>query len=263
MKRPLIVAHRGASASAPENTIAAFAQAIESGADGLEFDVRLSKDGVPVVIHDATLLRTAGINEPVAARTADELSRVDIGSWFNAAYPERARSEFARERITSLATALQLCEKMRGPIYIEIKCESEGEVPALVDAVCREIAGSRLLEKIIVKSFRLEVIPRVRAVLPGVRTAALFAPKVMRLLRKEKYLINIAREIGADHLSLHKSLVSRKLVSKAEKFGMPVTIWTVDHPRWLRRGIKLNAHAVITNDPVRLVEKRNEFLPEP
>ena len=260
MKCPLIVAHRGASAFAPENSIAAFAGAIESGADGVEFDVRLSKDGVPVVIHDPTLLRTAGINEPVAARTADELSRIDIGSWFNAAYPERSRPEFAGERVASLGTTLQLLEKIPGPIYIEIKCETEDEVPALVDAVCREITGSPLLEKIIVKSFRLEVVPRVRAILPDVRTGALFAPKIMRLLRKEKYLIDIARELGADHLSLHKSLVSRKLVTKAEKFGMPVTIWTADHPRWLRRAAKLDVHAIITNDPARLAAKRDEFL---
>ena len=89
----------------------------------------------------------------------------------------------------------------------------------MVDAVCGEIADSPLKEQIIVKSFRLEVIPRTRAVLPSVRTAALFAPKIMRLLRKEKYLIDIARELGADHLSLHKSLVSRKLDDTGDTSG--------------------------------------------
>ena len=251
MHQPLIIAHRGASAVAPENTLAAFNRAISDGADGVEFDVQLSKDGVPVVVHDATLTRTAGQNQNVASLTAEELSRVDVGSWFNAAYPTRARPEFAAERIVSLRTTLQFLGNVTGPIYIEIKCEAEHEVSALVDAVCREIAGSPLLAQIILKSFRLEVIPRTRAVLPAVRTAALFAPKVMRLLRKEKYLINIARELGADHLSLHKSLVSRKLVSKAEKYGMPVTVWTVDGPRWLRRAAKQGIFAVITNDPAR------------
>ena len=257
MNRPLIVAHRGASAFAPENTIAAFMKAIESGSDGMEFDVRLSKDGVPVVIHDSTLLRTAGINEPVAARTADELSRIDAGSWFNAAHPEHSRAEFAGERIASLRTTLQLLEKIPGPIYIEIKCDNEDEVPALVDAVCREITDSPLLEKIIVKSFRLEVIPRVRAVLPAVRTGALFAPKVMRLLRKEKYLINIARELGADHLSIHKSLVSAKLVRKAEKHGMPVAVWTVESRRWIPWAEKRGLFALITNDPSKMLDGRS------
>lgn len=257
---PLIIAHRGGSACAPENTIAAFKKAIESGADGVEFDVRLSKDGVPVVIHDATLTRTAGVDKRVADLTAKQLSSIDAGSWFNAAYPAHARPEFGAEGIPSLRTVLQLLENVEGPIYVEIKCETEDDVSPLVDAVCREIAGSPLLEQIIVKSFRLGVIPRMRAVLSGVQTAALFAPQVMRLLRKEKYMINIAQELGADHLSVHKSLVSRKLVRKAEKFGMPVTVWTVDTVRWLPRAIKQGVFAVITNDPLTLLTGRESRL---
>jgi glycerophosphoryl diester phosphodiesterase len=250
---PLIIAHRGASALAPENTIAAFTEAIASGADGVEFDVRLSKDGVPVVIHDATLLRTAGVNEHVADLTSEQLSGIDVGSWFNTAYPSQARADFAAEGIPSLRSVLQLLEKISGPVYIEMKCETDDDVSGLVDAVCREIAESTLLERIIVKSFRLGVIPRTQAVLPGIRTAALFAPKVMRLLRKEKYLINIARELGADHLSVHKALISRQLVKKAEKVGMPVTVWTVNTPRWIPRARKLGVFAVITNDPATML----------
>ncbi len=250
---PLIIAHRGASAVAPENTIAAFTKAIDVGADGVEFDVRLSKDGVPVVVHDATLLRTTGINERVADLTAEQLSRVDAGSWFNAAFPSRARTEFAAEGIPTLGKVLQLLEQISGPVYIEIKCETEDAVSPLLDAVCREIADSPLLEKIIVKSFRLAVIARAKAILPSVRTAALFAPKVMRLLRKEKYLISIAEELGADHLSVHKALMSRQLVRKAEKAGMPVTVWTVNAPRWIARATKLGIFAVITNDPATML----------
>ena len=263
MTVPLIIAHRGASALAPENTIAAFGKAIDSGAEGVEFDVRLSKDGVPVVVHDATLLRTAGINKPVADLTAEQLSRVDVGSWFNSAYPAHARPEFAAEGIASLRTVLQLLSKINGPVYIEMKCETEHEVSPLVEAVCREISSSPLRQQIIVKSFRLAVIPVARAVLPDVRTAALFAPQVMRLLRKEKYLINIARELGADHLSVHKSLVSRKLVRKAEKFGMPVTAWTVNAPRLIPRAIRQGLFAVITNDPSKMLASRDAKLQLP
>lgn len=258
---PLIIAHRGASADAPENTIAAFRRAIEVGADGVEFDVHLSKDRVPVVIHDATLLRTGGINNSVSDLTADQLSRVDVGSWFNAAHPGQARDEFSSERVASLRTVLQLLGDLTGPIYIELKCDTERDVPALVDAVCREIAESPLVQKIIVKSFRLGVIPHVRARLPAVRTAALFAPQVMRLLRKEKYLINIARELGADHLSVHKSLVSRKLVRKAQKFGMPVTAWTVNAGRWIPKAIRMGLFAVITNDPSAMLANRETTRP--
>jgi glycerophosphoryl diester phosphodiesterase len=251
-----IIAHRGASATAPENTLAAFSRAIDQGADGIEFDVRLAKDGMPVVIHDATLLRTAGIDEPVATRTSDELSRIDVGSWFNAAYPERSSEDYGSERIASLRTVLKQFENIRGPIYIELKCEVDEDVSSLVDAVCREIAGSPLRDQIIVKSFRLEVIPRTRAALPDIKTAALFAPKVMRLLRKEKYLIKIARELGADHLSIHKSLVSAKLIRKAARSGMQVAIWTVDSKRWSPWSEKHGLFALITNDPSKMLAGR-------
>ncbi len=165
---PLIIAHRGDSAHAPENTIAAFRKAVDSGADGVEFDVRLSKDGVPVVIHDATLTRIAGIDKRVADLTEDELSRVDAGSWFSAVYPTKARPEFAAEGVPTVRSVLQLLEAVRGPIYVELKCETEEEVAPLIDAVCTDIARSPLQDKIIVGSFRLAVLPRIRAALPRV-----------------------------------------------------------------------------------------------
>src|SRR5258705_12537702 len=82
MSIPLILGHLGASALAPENTLAAFSRAISDGADGIEFDVRLSRDGGAVVIHDASLKRTGLINRPVSDLTAAELGEVDVGSWF-------------------------------------------------------------------------------------------------------------------------------------------------------------------------------------
>ncbi|MBA3353430.1 MAG: hypothetical protein H0U23_13610 [Blastocatellia bacterium] len=253
MPIPLIIAHRGASAVAPENTLAAFKKALDVGADGVEFDVRLSKDGVPVVIHDETLLRTAGINKRVAELTAEQLSRVDAGSWFNAAYPRHSKPAFASEVVSSLRTVLQLLKGIDGPIYIELKREIDEDSTPLVEAVCHEIANSRLAEKVIVQSFHLAVVAQTRACLPGVRTAALFAPKLMRILRKEKYLIDIAREFGADQLSLHKALVSRRLLRKTEKEGLPVTVWTVDTTRWISRATRLGLYAVITNDPSKLL----------
>ncbi|HEX6125738.1 MAG TPA: glycerophosphodiester phosphodiesterase family protein [Pyrinomonadaceae bacterium] len=260
MNEPLIIAHRGASALAPENTLAAFKRAIEVGADGVEFDVRLSKDGVPVVIHDATLLRTAGVNERVTDLTAEQLSRLDAGSWFNIAHPRHARAEFAAEGIPRLRSVLELLEGVDGPIYLEMKCESEREVSSIVDAVCRDVAGSSLLKRVIIESFHLAVIPQTRAILPGVQTAALFAPKIMRLLRKEKYLINIAHELGADHLSVHKALVSRKLVRQAEKHGMSITVWTVNTARWVTRAAKRRLYGVITDDPSKLLRSRESML---
>ena len=84
---PLIIAHRGASALAPENTLAAFRKAIEDGAEGIEFDVRLSKDGKAVVFHDADLKRIAGRDEKIIDLSFAELQKIDMGTWFNRVFP--------------------------------------------------------------------------------------------------------------------------------------------------------------------------------
>jgi glycerophosphoryl diester phosphodiesterase len=252
---PLIIAHRGSSAWAPENSLAAFRLAVEQGADGVEFDVRLSRDGQAVVIHDSTLERTARKPIRVNALTAKELGKIDIGSWFNAAHPKRAKSHFAKERLATLAETLEALKDFQGLIYVELKCR-ENEVDALSKAVCEVIAGSPLLPQIIVKSFKLSVIPRMRFGCPEVKTAALFAPKIMRFLRKGKHLVRIAEEFGADHLSIHYSLASKKLMKKVDRSGIKVAIWTVNKENWLRRAEERGIFAVITNDPARLIGSR-------
>ena len=253
---PLIIAHRGASALAPENTLAAFRRAIESGADGIEFDVRLAKDRVAVVHHDSTLRRTAGLEKRIRELTSDELSKIDVGSWFRQAEPEKWSDLYTRETVPTLAATLDSLGDFAGRVFIELKFSPGQKPEPLVRAVCDAIRNSSLSDTIIVKSFRLASIPHLHTLCPGVRTAALFAPKIMTILRKEKHLVDLAAEFGADELSVHYSLVTKKLMKKASKLGLPVTMWTVDHPRWLRRGIKLGVNAVITNDPSKLLELR-------
>jgi len=249
--RPLIVGHRGASALAPENTIAAFERAIADGAEGIEFDVRLAKDGVAAVIHDETLTRTAGLKFRVADLSSGELAEIDVGSWFNTIFPTRAKASYAHETVPTLARTLGFLNDFTGRIYIELKCD-ESDAATLAKAVVREIKNCPLLPQIIVKSFKLSVIPHVRQLCPEVRTAALFAPRIMTMLRKKKYIVNIAEQFGADELSLHNSLATRALMAEARSRGFPVTIWTADHPAWVARGAKLGLSAIITNNPKRL-----------
>lgn len=259
--KPLIIAHRGASAAAPENTLAAFRKAIEDGAEGIEFDVRLTSDGEAVVFHDADLKRIAGRDEKIVDLSFEELQKIDAGSWFNRVFPRIGDEQFSSETIPSLRDVLNLLNDFRGLIYIELKCR-EREVEPLVKAVCREISASHLLPQIIVKSFRLQVIPEIRRICEGVTTAALFAPKIMTMLRKEKYLLKIAQEFRADQISLHYTLVSQKFMRKAEKREFPITVWTVDNPRFVKRAIDLGLKAIITNNPAILLEKKRELLQE-
>jgi glycerophosphoryl diester phosphodiesterase len=259
MQKPLIIAHRGASALAPENTLAAFRKAIADGADGIEFDVRLTRDGEVVVFHDATLRRLSPHKNLVSSLTAEELQKIDVGSWFNRRKANPSDDDFSNERILTLRQLLDFLADFEGLIYIELKCR-ESETEKLSAKVCAAIADSPRRPQMIVKSFQLEVIPHIRRLCPEVKTAALFAPKIMTILRKEKRLINIADELGADMVSVHFSLATRKLMKKAEKKNLPVTIWTADNPRWVKRAFDLGLFAVITNNPAPLLAKRDELL---
>jgi glycerophosphoryl diester phosphodiesterase len=252
MTRPLIVAHRGASAHAPENTLAAFRMAMAAGAQGLEFDVRLAKDGVPVVIHDDTLGRTASKPAKVLSLPSGELSRVDVGSWFNRRYPALARAEFSGETVPTLANVMRLLRDFQGLIYVELKA-ADTDFRDLAAAVCDTAGSSKLLPQIIIKSFKLAVIPEVKHLLPKVRTSALFAREIMHFLRRREHMIALAHEFGADGISVHRSLVTPRLCRLASDAGMPVTVWTVDDPRWLARRSALKIDALITNDPQRFL----------
>ena len=254
---PLIIAHRGASELAPENTLAAFEKAIADNADGIEFDVRLCRDEV-VIFHDATLNRVGLMKGNVSTLSAAELNKTDVGSWFNLRYPNLSDAKFSSETVPTLTQTLEFLKDFKSLIYIELKCR-ESEIETLSKAVCEIIKGSHLLPQIIVKSFQLEVIPTIKNLCPNVKTAVLFAPKIMTILRKEKRLINIADELGADMVSVHFSLATRKLIKKAEKKNLPVTIWTADNPLWLKRAFDLELFAVITNNPARLLAKRAEL----
>lgn len=255
---PLIIAHRGASAEAPENTFAAFRRAIEAGADGIELDVRLSRDGVAVVCHDSSLKRTGLTKGKVADFTAAELTKIDVGSWFNKRVPKKADPEFTKENVQTLEATLEFLKGFSGLVYVELKCK-DADVEKLSKAVCEVICGSKMLPQIIVKSFKLQAIPLIKAMCPQAKTAALFAPKIRNILRKDKHLVRIAEQLGADEISLHFTLATRKLMKKAAERNLPVTIWTADSPRWIRRGLKLGLNAIITNDPARLLDRRGEL----
>jgi glycerophosphoryl diester phosphodiesterase len=260
-KSPLIIAHRGTSAFAPENTLAAFRRAIEDEADGIEFDVRISKDGVPVVFHDSTLQRMARVKERVSHLALNELQDLELGSWFNRKFPRRADDKFIGETIPTLSQTFDFLRGFQGRIYLEIKGFPR-ETPATVEAVIKKIQKTDLLPRVILKSFNLGAIAQAKKNLPEIRTAALFAPKVVSLLRRKYRLIEQAREYSADELSLHRSLATRKFVESASAENLPITIWTADRPIWVKRAIDFGIQAIITNNPARLIAERDKILNE-
>jgi glycerophosphoryl diester phosphodiesterase len=248
--RPLIIGHRGASALAPENTLASFKRAMIDRADGIEFDVRLSSDDVPMVIHDATLARTGRSKAKVASLKASELARVDVGSWFNHKYPSLAQSEFEAERVPSLARVFELFSDFDAVLYLEMKFE--GSRSDLLARQCVEtIRRHSFTQRTIVECFHLPALAEVKRLDSKIRTAALFEPSIKRPLPllKRLAMIDRARDFGADEIAFHHRLASRRVVERANALGVPCVVWTVDKPRWRAKATDLGLRALITNNP--------------
>src|SRR5258705_5601648 len=258
MSIPLILGHRGASALAPENTLAAFSRAISDGADGIEFDVRLSRDGVAVVIHDASLKRTGLINRLVSDLTAAELGEVDVGSWF-AERTQNPEQSFGGEKLPTLSQVFKLFTENNGRLYVEMKCEPH-EGTALAAEVARLTRESEMVDRVVVESFDHSAIAAVKRIDSGIRTAALFEPKLTRpisTIRRLK-MVDAALAVAADELAIHHTLAAERVVEKARQAGLEVVIWTVEDPSWIRRARALGIKALISNDPGLLVRQRNE-----
>ena len=220
MREPLIIGHRGAPVVALENTLPSFAAAIAAGADGIEFDVRLSSDGVPVIIHDDTLSRTHGVRRRVAELRAAELNSFGVPS--------------LRELFELMATnSLLLC--------LEIKSRE----PELAELCCRMVREFGFAERVIVECFDLNVLRNV-----DLRTAALFEPR----MQTEQTVISRTLDVGATVLALHHRMAKPSLVEKAKAAGLRVVVWTVDDPAWIARARSMAIEALITNDPATMIE---------
>jgi glycerophosphoryl diester phosphodiesterase len=220
MREPLIIGHRGASAVAPENTLTAFKSAILAGADGIEFDVRLSGDGVPVIIHDDTLYRTHRTRQRVADLSAAELG--DLG-------------------VPSLRELFELMSGNELLLCLEIK----GSSAELAERCCALVREFSFEERTIVECFDLNVLKLV-----DLKTAALFEPRIYA----DTYILDRALEVGSSVLALHHRLANAPLVERAKRAGLRVVVWTVDDPAWIARARSLGIEALITNDPAKMIE---------
>jgi glycerophosphoryl diester phosphodiesterase len=262
MLEPLIIGHRGASAVAPENTLIPFKKAIADGADGIEFDVQLARDGVPVVIHDTTLKRTGLRQGLVADQSSVELERIDVGSWFNLRYPSRAQDEFASATVPSLAAVLDFFRSSQSMLYIEMKCGPR-ESRALAAEVVHLIHKHKVSRRAVVESFALESIREIKRLDPGISTAALFEPKLTRPVRSRQAMIEETLSCETNEIALHRTLATSRTVEEAKRRGLNVVVWTADHSSWIRRALKNGIHAIITNRPGLMCATRREMSTAP
>lgn len=230
--------------------MSAFREAIAAGADGVEFDVRLSKDLVPVIIHDSTLRRTAGRSDRVANLSWNELKHVDVGSWF-------PRGDFKGETLPCLEELFTIFKDNDLSLYLEMKCDSRSEHEPLAKACCDLIVDLSFKERVIVECFDLRALEIIKRIDSEIKTAALFEPAISKpSVLLDQRIIDQTIAVQASELALNHRLTRKRLVQKAKLAGLRVVVWTVDDPKWIERARSLGVEALITNDPAAMLAHR-------
>ena len=233
----IIIAHRGASAVAPENTLAAFKEAIRVGADMIELDVRLSRDGEVMVFHDQDLSRTTDGNGPVEKRILAELRKLDAGSWFS--------DEFIEEGIPTLQEVIRTIFPSRVELCIEIKIDPGREElrDKLVTDTLKIVEQTHFQDRTIIVSFDRKSIRLSKASCPEIRTGLIFnQEKVWAECAEEKYA-------GIDSLSVCWNIVTAPRVAAAHLAGRKVIAWTIDREKELYQVLPLTIDALASNNP--------------
>ncbi|HXI17665.1 MAG TPA: glycerophosphodiester phosphodiesterase family protein [Chloroflexota bacterium] len=234
-RAPLVVAHRGASGQAPENTLAAFRLAIQQGAPAVECDVHLTLDGVPVVIHDDRVDRTTTGTGEVATQRYDALRDLDAGTWFCA--------QFAGEHLPTLEEALAVCAG-KARLIVELK---RGGGEALVDAALAAINRAPGTDLAVI-SFGPEEVRHVARKRPDLALGFLIGRKHLQE-HGAATAVGAAQNFGANFISPQYDATDETLVRLAVDAGLPVSVWTVDDPGRMRRLAAMGVNAITTNYP--------------
>lgn len=242
-----IVAHRGASYDAPENTLAAFRLAWEKGADAVEGDFMLSKDGRIVCIHDKTAKRTGGRELKVTEATLKELRQLEYGAWKDA--------KWKGEPIPTFAEALAAVPDGKR-IFIEIKCG-----PEIIPGLKQEIAGSKLKRgQIVIIAFDAEVIAAAKRAMPGVKACWLTSFKQDKdsggWTPSVDSILGTLKRVKADGLDCKADtrVVNEAFVKRLRAEGMELHCWTVNDPKIARRFRALGFDSITTDRPAFLRE---------
>ncbi len=223
-----VIAHRGASGRAPENTIAAIQAALEDEADWIEIDVQETVEGEIVLLHDSDFMKLAGVDLKVSDGTLEQVRAVDVGSWYGA--------EFADQRVPTLAEALQLVHG-RGRLIIELKYY--GHDDKLEERVAELVEQADMVDDVMIMSLNRGGVRKMRNLRPDWTIGLLAAQAAGNLA-----------QLDVDFLAVKSSLVTPDFVLAANNSGKEVFVWTLNDAYSMTRAISLGVDGIITNEPV-------------
>ncbi len=231
--RVVVIAHRGASSEAPENTAAAIRIAFRMRADMVELDVQPTADDRVVVFHDDRMERTTNGRGVIQQLRYPAIARLDAGAWF--------APRFANERILLVSQALRLSAPHR--VNLELKATPRPAI--LIAGVVRALRHTRATMRVLASSFEASLLASMREAAPTVARALLCA-------RAPALALTRAVRLGCVALHPKASLVTPRLIAQAHAAGLRVHVWTVDDPALARRLARWGVDGVFTNHPDRI-----------
>ena len=240
-----VVAHRGASGHAPENTMAAFRRAVEMGARFIETDLHLTRDARVVAIHDSTLDRTTTGHGLVHLRSLEEVRALDAGAWFGS----RSAESFAGERVPTLDEILRFAKERDVIFYLEIKSDAAWGVEHAVVAALRDSGEAA---RVIILSFDPATLESVHRLDSTMMTGYLCE-------HPSNDLVERSVRAGARQIVPRGDLVTPALVEKAHRAGLQVVAWTINEPEQMRRLIAAGVDGIMSDYPDRLVSALREM----
>ncbi|SEA58611.1 glycerophosphoryl diester phosphodiesterase [Thalassobacillus cyri] len=229
----MIFAHRGASKLAPENTMPAFELAYHAGADGIETDVQLTKDSIPILIHDENVRRTTNGTGFVQDYTYEEIKKLDAGTWFS--------TKFSDTSIVALEEFLDWVHDKSIILNIELK-NNVIDYKQLEQIVYDHLQKYQVLEKTVISSFNAASMERMKKIDPNVSTAFLSSKKVPDLP-------NHLKKIGVTGFHTKYRLLNSNLAKACRQHNLALRIYTVNRPMQMKKCFKLKCDGIFTDVP--------------
>ena len=228
---PMIMAHRGFSAGAPENTLPAFQKCLDGGFTAAELDVQMTADGTIIVLHDDNLKRTTGLDKNVWEVTYDEIKDLDNGSFFS--------KEFAGTKIPTLDEVIKLAGSGKDKLYLNIEIKRNGHDDGIIEKVIDIIVKNDYLSSCDVTSQDYSTLEDVRKINPSVLTAYTSAVGIGSIESLE----------AADIISIQETFATYENIERIHNAGKRVFVWTVNEEETMKNLVGLNVDAILTNDP--------------
>ncbi|MGN0327410.1 MAG: glycerophosphodiester phosphodiesterase family protein [Lachnospira sp.] len=224
-----ISAHRGYSVAAPENTLAAFREAIDSMADEIELDVQMTKDGILVVMHDSSAYRTCGVDRNISDMTYKEVRQLDAGFWYG--------EEFVGERVPSLAEVLELA---KGKIDLNIEIKADNNKQTIAKKVVKLIKRYGMEESCVITSFDYDILKEVKAVDKDIQVGYILSVAYGNFYEMD----------DVDFFSVSASFLTKNVVDAIHNSGKQVYVWTVNNESSIKNLTNKGVDNIITDEPV-------------